>query len=78
MACPGASPVAEQIAVLLLGPPIMTLLWLLMSSGWAGLVQGGAVSDRTKKRQKWEFWVLLTAMYALGLGIIVYGYLKCP
>jgi uncharacterized membrane protein HdeD (DUF308 family) len=68
MMCPGALPVGQQIALLLLGPPITTFVWLLMSRGWAGLVQGGAVSEHTKKRQKWEFWILLTVMYAIGLG----------
>lgn len=78
MACPDALPVGQEVALLLFGPPIMTVCWLLMSRGWAGLVQGGTVSERTKKRQKLEFRIVLTVLYAIGLGVALYAYLACP
>jgi len=73
---PGAAPLGEQIAILILGPPIMaTLIWF-MSRGWATSIQGGVASDKTKRRQKVEFWVVLVAMYFLGFGMALYAWLR--
>lgn len=57
----------ELIAVLLLGPPCVACIWWLLSRAWATAVEGGSVSEKTKKRQRKEFWILLTAAYALGI-----------
>jgi hypothetical protein len=76
MVRPGALPITQMIALDLLVPPIGTCIWWLMSRGWAGLVQGGTISGRTKKRQKWEFWVVLAGAYLLMFGITLYGYLS--
>ena len=73
---PGALPISQMIALDLLVPPIGTFIWLLMSRGWAAMVQGGTISERTKKRQKWEFWVVLASAYLLMCGITLYGYLS--
>jgi hypothetical protein len=70
---PGAAPVPEQLAILILVPPIMAALVWIMSRGWAATVQGGVVSERTKRRQKIEFWALLIAMYLIGFGMFVYA-----
>jgi hypothetical protein len=67
---------SQMIALDLLVPPIGTCIWWLMSRGWAGLVQGGTVSDKTKKRQKWEFLIILVLAYLLMFGITLYGYLS--
>lgn len=74
MTRPGALPIAQQIIVLVVGPPVMAGMWWALSRGWAGLVQGGDVSGITKKRQKWEFWIILAAMYVLGFGLALYAY----
>lgn len=66
----------EQLIILILGPPIMTILWWFASRGWATAVQGGAVSDKTKRRQKIEFYIVLIAMYAVGFGMVLYAWLK--
>jgi hypothetical protein len=72
----GAAPLGEQIAILILGPPIMaTLIWF-MSRGWATSIQGGVASNKTKHRQKVEFWVVLVAMYFLGFGMALYAWLR--
>ncbi len=44
-----------------------------LSRGWARTVQGGVVSDRTKRRQKFEFWSLLIVMYTVTLGMTLYA-----
>lgn len=72
---PGAAPIGEQLLTFSLGPPIMACLWWIMSRGWASTVQGGRVSDRTKQRQKLEFWILLAAMYVFGIGLLLYEWL---
>ena len=75
---PGAAPLAEQLAILLVGPPIMAALWWLASRSLGWIFQGGSVSERTKQRQKKEFWVLLIGLYALGFGIMLYAALARP
>ena len=71
----GAAPLWEQLAILIIGPPIMAAFFWLMSRGWALGVQGGTASDKTKQRQKIEFWMLLVAMYVIGLGMALYAWL---
>lgn len=72
---PGAAPLGEQIAILILGPPIMAGIIWLMSRGWAMGVQGGSASERTKVRQKIEFWMVLVTMYVIGFGMALYAWL---
>jgi hypothetical protein len=71
-----ATPLWEQIAIVLIGPPVMACAWWVLSRGWAKTVQGGMASERTKRRQKVEFWGLLIAMYAVTLGMTLYAWLK--
>jgi len=72
---PGAAPIGEQLAILIAGPPLMASLIWLMSRGWATSVQTGTVSKRTKRRQKLEFWIVLVAMYVIGLSMALYAWL---
>lgn len=69
-----ALPLGQQFIVVLFGPPTIAILWWLASRGFGGASQGGAVSGRTKVRQKKEFWILLAIMYLLGFGIMLYGH----
>ena len=71
-----ASPVWQQALFFLLAPPIMALLIRLLSRGWANIVQGGKVSEKTVKRQKLEFWVVLCFMYVMLFCIFLYGHLR--
>ena len=71
----GAAPLWEQLLILIAGPPAMAGLFWLMSRGWALTVQGGEASDRTKGRQKIEFWVVLVGMYVIGIGMALYAWL---
>ncbi len=72
---PSAAPVGEQIAIFVLGPPVMASLIWLMSRGWAHTVQGEVVSDRTKHRQKMEFWIFMIVMYIFMIGVALYEWL---
>lgn len=70
------APLWEQLTILILGPPIMaTLIWVV-SRGWAMAVQGGTASEKTKRRQRIEFYAVLIAMYAIGFGMAVYAWFR--
>ena len=68
-----ALPLGEQIALFLLLPPIGSCLWWLFSRATATVFQGGTVSERTKKREKIGFFVVLVAAYILMFGIKIYS-----
>lgn len=72
---PGALPLGQLLLLDLLVPPIGAVLWSYMARGWVATVQGGTVSERTKQRQKKEFWILLVATYLLMFGVTIYGIL---
>lgn len=69
-----ALPLGQQLLIILFGPPIMAILWLFMSRGWATAVQGGTVSERTKQRQKKLFWVALILGYIVVVGMKIYAH----
>lgn len=73
-----ALPLDEQIAMVIVTPPIMTLVYRIMAYGWAMFVQGGNVSETTRKRQKRESWMLLWGLYIMMIGFFVYGHFFCP
>ncbi|MGA7244166.1 MAG: hypothetical protein WBX19_13330 [Terracidiphilus sp.] len=64
----------EEILVLLFAPPIMGCLFRLMAGGWAQTVQGGDVSSQTKDRQRFEFWLLVGALYVGEIMIFAFIY----
>ena len=71
----GAAPLGEQVLILVIGPPVMACLVWLLSRGWASTVQGGLPSERTKRRQKVQFWVVLVVLYIMALGVFLYAWL---
>ena len=68
-------PLIQQVLLDLTAPPILALLWWLFSRTWAGIVQGGSVSDMTKLRQSKMFWVVLSGLYAIMFGATAYYHL---
>ncbi len=56
---------SQAVVVLIVFPPIGACVWWLLSRAWARTVEGGIVSERTVKRQRAEFWVVLVAAYAV-------------
>lgn len=66
------APLTEQILIFVLGPPILAGLFWLKARGWAHTVQGENVSETTKRRQKLEFWVLLSLAYLMAVACVVY------
>ena len=71
---PGAAPLWEQLTIGIFMPPVMALLFKFMARGWAMTVQGGTVSQKTKRRQRIEFWGMLVAMYLLMWGMFIYAW----
>lgn len=70
------TPLWEQVIIVLLGPPVMASAWWVLSRGWAKTVQGGTASEKTRHRQKIEFWGLMIVMYVVTLGMTLYAWLK--
>jgi len=71
---PDSATLEVQLVIIILGPPIIASLWRFMSRGWARTVQGGTLSDKTKRRQKLEFWILLGTMYAMVFCMAIYAW----
>ena len=71
---PGAAPLYKQITMDVLAPPILAALTWLFSRGWAGSIQGGAVTDETRDRQAHTFWIVLAVLYVVMISITAYGY----
>lgn len=72
-----AAPVWVQLVFIAVGPPIMALLFAVLSRGWAGAVAGilgRRVSGTTKREQAWEFWFVLLTCYAVAIGVMVYAH----
>jgi hypothetical protein len=71
----GAAPLWEQLAFGLFAPPIMAVVLRLMMKGWATIVQGGTISETTRKRQRVLFWGVLILMYLIVFGEIIYPWM---
>ena len=63
---------AQQYLLDTVAPPVIAVLWWLLSRGWATAVQAGQVSDRTRKRQKFGFIAVLAVLYVLMFGATTY------
>ena len=72
---PGALPLSQLVLVDIIVPPVGALLWRFMAGGWASGVVGGNAGDQVKRRQWFEFWVLLCLGYLLMFGFTVYAWL---
>jgi hypothetical protein len=70
------TPLWEQVAILLIGPPVMACAWWMLSRGMAKTVQAGLVSGKTRRRQEFEFWGLLIIMYVVTFRMTLYAWLR--
>ncbi len=71
-----ALPIAQQILLDIVAPPIGAGLWWLMSRGWAHSIQGVDVSEMTKSRQSKGFWIVLGVSYLIMFSVTAYAYFK--
>ena len=68
---PAAAPLPVQIAVLILGPPLLAALIWLVCRLFVLIMHGSAPED-TQKRQKDIFWASLIGFYIVG-GLLAIG-----
>lgn len=66
----------EKPNVFFLVPPFGAAVWWLMARNMARTMQGGTVSEASRKRQNKWFWIPMAAAYVLMFGITTYAYLK--
>ena len=60
----------------ILWPPIMTVLWWLLSRGTGAALQGGEMSPRTKRWVDGNFWKFMIFLYVVSFGMLAYAYLR--
>ncbi len=65
-------PLPQQLLLDLIARPILASVWWLLSRGWAGAVQSGEITGKTKSRQRIGFAVLVAVLYALMFGTTTY------
>lgn len=61
----------QQVLMIIFVPPVTAAFAHIVSRGWANTVQGGKISERTRKRQKVEFWAVLAFGYVMLFAIFV-------
>ena len=69
-----ALPLPQQILLDIFLPPIVAITYRLLVFGWTYVVQGGRVSEATRRRQWLEFRAILVIMYAMAAVIFVYAH----
>jgi hypothetical protein len=67
-----ALPIARQVLLDVVAPPVLAGLWWLFSRGWATTMQGDDVSQMTVDRQNKGFWFVLIGLYVLMFGATAY------
>ena len=65
-------PLLQQYLLDLIAPPVLAILWWFFSRGTATVLQGGSVSEKTKRREKIGFVVVLALAYLLMFGGTTY------
>ena len=71
---PVAAPLLIQIAVLILGPPLLAaLIWLVCRV--IVLIMHGSAPEDTQKRQKDIFWASLKGLYIVGCLLAIGAWL---
>lgn len=68
----GMMTLAKQLGLDFVAPPVLAGLWWLMSRGWANAVQVGNVSETTRLRQRYGFWIVLGLLYVMMFGTTIY------
>ena len=73
MMATGGLPFSQQLLLDLFMPPLGALVWMFMVRWWAATLQGGDITERTRRRQKKAFWVVLVIAYLTMFGVTFYA-----
>jgi hypothetical protein len=56
-----------KMVALILGPPVLAMVWWVASRLYAHIYEGSRVSDLIRRRQALGFWLVLMLFYALAI-----------
>jgi hypothetical protein len=71
----GTARLSVEVALLVMGPPVMAIIFGIMSRGWILPVLANTTTERTKAHRKNEFWVAVIVLYVATIGMVLYGWL---
>ena len=57
-----------KIVALVVGPPVLAIIWWLCSRAYAHIYEGSRISEIIRRRQAIGFWLVLALFYAMALG----------
>ena len=57
--------------VLLFGPPCLAVVTWAFARGWSRAMQGGQISERFQRWERYDFWVILAIMYLVMFGTAI-------
>jgi hypothetical protein len=72
-------PFSQQLLGVLIGAPVVGLVFGVLARGWANTVQGGAASKKTVARQRKEVLAMIGAGWIVGFGeVILFHFIRHP
>ena len=69
----GGSTVLSDVLWVLLVPPIMAFLWYLLARAWTGIL-GTTGSTRVRTWTNSGVWIVMGALYIVGIAFLVYAH----
>jgi hypothetical protein len=66
-------PIFTDLLWVIFVPPIGTFAWLLFSRGWPGVL-GTTDTETVRGWTRSGFWIVLSALYAVGFAFLIYKY----
>jgi len=68
------SNLVSDVLWVVLGAPIISFVWLLLSRGWTNLL-GTSQDDAVKGWTNSGFWIVLWLSFSVGIAMLLYVYL---
>jgi hypothetical protein len=65
-------PLWQQLLIIFFLPPLGALVFGIFARGWANVVQGGKVTEKTTLRQRKEVLAMVLAGWIVGFGLIIF------
>ena len=64
-------PFWQQLLMILIGAPVISLVFGVLARGWANTVQGGSPSKETVARQRKLAFAMMGATWIVGFGEMI-------